>query len=112
MPRELNQQLLRVGELLQLCARARDAGRDELPFVIVNETIQMVSYDQAVLWDARSAGVVALSGAARPDRTSPYALALSRLFKLVDAGPNRDQPHVIDRNQLARAAFDNEAPLA
>jgi hypothetical protein len=113
MPRELNQQLLRVGELLQLCARAREAGRDELPFVIVNETIQVVSYDQAVLWDARRARTVAaLSGAGRPDGTSPYAQALARLFKLVSAGPNRDTPHVIDRGLVSRAAFDPEAPLA
>jgi hypothetical protein len=112
MPRELNQQLLRVGELLQLCTRAREAGRDELPFVIVNETIQMVSYDQAVLWDARSASVAALSGAARPDRTSPYPLALARLYKRVTAGPNGASPHIIERDVLDRAAFDAEAPLA
>ena len=30
----LNQQLLRMTEVLQLAARARDAGREELPFVI------------------------------------------------------------------------------
>jgi hypothetical protein len=112
MPRELNQQLLRVGELLQLCARARDAGRAELPFVIVNETIQMVSYDQAVLWDARSTGVAALSGAARPDRTSPYMLALARLYRLADARPDRDQPHVVERELLERASFEGDAPLA
>ena len=54
--------------------RGRDA---ELPFVIVNETVRAVAYDQAVLWDARTERVVALSGAAR--RTAALACAAVRL---------------------------------
>jgi multidrug resistance efflux pump len=112
MPRELNQQLLRVGELLQLCARAREATREELPFVIVNETIQMVPYDQAVLWDVRSGRIAALSGAERVEPTAPYVLALSRLYRLVAAAGKRDTAHSPDAETLARARFDREAPLA
>ena len=87
----LNQQLLRMTEVLQLAARARDAGREELPFVIVNETVRAVAYDQAVLWDARTERVVALSGAARLEAGAPYVLLLDRLYRGVVASGKRDE---------------------
>lgn len=87
----LNQQLLRMTEVLQLAARARDAGREELPFVIVNETVRAVAYDQAVLWDARTERVVALSGAARLEAGAPYVLLLERLYRSVVSSGKRDE---------------------
>ncbi len=87
----LNQQLLRMTEVLQLAARARDAGREELPFVIVNETVRAVAYDQAVLWDARTERVVALSGAARLEAGAPYVLLLERLYRGVVSSGKRDE---------------------
>lgn len=87
----LNQQLLRMTEVLQLAARARDAGREELPFVIVNETVRAVAYDQAVLWDARTERVVALSGAARLEAGAPYVLLLDRLYRGVVSSGKRDE---------------------
>lgn len=77
----LNQQLLRLAGVLQLQDRARSAPRNELGFVIVNETMQAVAYDQAALWDARRGRVVALSGAAEPEQGSPYVQHLRRIFR-------------------------------
>ncbi len=96
----LNQQLLRMTEVLQLSARARDAARDELPFVIVNETVRAVAYDQAVLWDARSEAIVALSGAARLEPGAPYVLMLDRLYRDVVASGKRDQVRKLDPDDV------------
>ncbi len=77
----LNQQLLRLAGVLQLAQRAREVGRDELGFVIVNETVQAVAYDQAALWDVRRGRVVALSGVARPELGGPYVAFLRGVFR-------------------------------
>ncbi len=90
-PGRLNQQLLRLTEVLQLTSRARTASRDELPFVIVNETVRAVAYDQAVLWDARSERIVALSGAGQVEAGAPYVLLLNRLYRHIVASGKRDQ---------------------
>lgn len=108
----LNQQLLRLAELLQLSARARDASREELPFVVANETIRVIPYDQAVLWDARSERIVALSGVERVQPAAPYVIALNRLYRLVAAAGRRDEAQVLDRELVSRAAFDEDARLA
>jgi hypothetical protein len=108
----LNQQLLRLAELLQLGQRAREAGRDELPFVIVNESIRAVRYDQAVLWDARSEKVVALSGGGRAEAGAPYVLFLNRLYKAVAASGKRDTAHGPAPETVARATMNDESWLA
>ncbi len=108
----LNQQLLRLAELLQLGQRAREAGRDELPFVIVNESIRAVRYDQAVLWDARSEKVVALSGGGRAEPGAPYVLFLNRLYRAAVASGKRDEPHGPAPETLARATANDESWLA
>ncbi len=87
----LNQQLLRLAGVLQLQERARLAPREELGFIFVNETIQVVAYDQAALWDARGPRIVALSGAARPEPGAPYLAFLERLCRRIAAsGSARD----------------------
>src|SRR5471032_1992885 len=108
----LNQQLLRLAELLQLGQRAREASRDELPFVIVNESIRAVRYDQAVLWDARSEKVVALSGGGRAETGAPYVLFLNRLYKAVVASGKQNEPHEPAPEILARATANGESWLA
>ena len=70
-------------------------GIDELPFVVVNETVRAVPYDQAVLWDARTERVAALSGAARLEAGAPYVLLLDRLYRNVVATGKRDQPQAL-----------------
>ncbi len=83
----LNQQLLRLAGVLQLARRAREVARDELGFVIVNETIQAVAYDQAALWDARRGRVVALSGVTRPEPGAPYVAFLRRISRRLATRP-------------------------
>ncbi|MBS0537873.1 MAG: HlyD family efflux transporter periplasmic adaptor subunit [Proteobacteria bacterium] len=109
----LNQQLLRLAELLQLGQRAREASRDELPFVIVNESLRAVRYDQAVLWDARSEKVAALSGGNRPEGGAPYVLFLNRLYKAVAGGAHgRDAQQIVPAEVVAKASVNDENWLA
>ena len=59
------QQLLRLTALLQLEKRARAASLEELGFVMVNETMGLMRYRQALLWQHQPAGkIVAVSGVA------------------------------------------------
>ncbi len=67
-------QMLRLTALLQLERRARAAGPGELGFVIVNESLTVVHYRQAVLWRASTSRVAAISGIATPDPRSPYVV--------------------------------------
>jgi multidrug resistance efflux pump len=108
----LNQQLLRLAELLQLEARAREASREELPFVIANETVRAIPYDQAVLWDVRADRIVALSGAARIEPGAPYVLMLNRLYRLVEATTERDTPRVLPPEIINKAQIDKDVALA
>jgi multidrug resistance efflux pump len=108
----LNQQLLRLTEVLQIVVRARDAARDELPFVVVNETVRAVPYDQAVLWDARTERVVALSGAARLEAGAPYVLLLDRLYRNVVATGKRDQPQALGPESVKGDEDEAKARLA
>lgn len=108
----LNQQLLRLTEILQLTARARTASRDELPFVIVNETVRAVSFDQAVLWDARSERIVALSGATKIEAGAPYVLMLDRLYRDIAAAGKRDQLQRLDPSVVTSDTEGAKAWLA
>jgi hypothetical protein len=81
----LNQQLLRLTLLLQLEQRARQAPVQELPFVLVNETSELLPYRQAVLWRKDLAQIEAVSGVAKPERNSPYSLWLKPALLHVDA---------------------------
>lgn len=65
-------QTLRLTALLQLERRARAAGPDELGFVMVNESLTVVHYRQAVLWRASTHRVAVVSGIATLDPRSPY----------------------------------------
>ena len=76
MSERLNQQLLRLTLLLQLERRARQASAKELPYVLVNETSELIPFRQAVLWRQDIASIEAVSGVAKPEPNSPYALWL------------------------------------
>jgi multidrug resistance efflux pump len=78
----LNYQLLRLGALLQLQTRAMEAGRDELGFLIVNETATVVPYAQAALWLDVPEGhaSLVLSGIAVAEPGGPYYMWLERVF--------------------------------
>lgn len=74
--------LIRLGLLLQLQRRARDAEEKELPFIAVNETRLLIPYRQAVLWQPDAEGkwkVTAVSGLSVPDPGAPFVQWLGPL---------------------------------
>jgi hypothetical protein len=77
---ELENQLLGLSTLLQLEREARAASTEqELGFVMVNETRQLLEYHQAVLW-GRGVGcdvkVLTASGVAMVERNAPFVVWL------------------------------------
>lgn len=73
--------LNRLGLMLQLARKARLADRDELNFVLVNETRSLIDYRQATLFKfvGHKLKVEAVSGLATLDESSPYLQWLGRL---------------------------------
>lgn len=68
---------------LEKLARATKS-KDELAFLIVNDTHRACSYEQAVLWSYDAAGrivIEAASGVVRPDSNSPFLQSLTRFIK-------------------------------
>lgn len=75
--------------LLQLLHRGRDAvSAEQLGFIIVNESQQLLPYRQSAVWrEGLHRHVTALSGLAELDPTAPYMQWLSRLFRhLAESG--------------------------
>jgi multidrug resistance efflux pump len=78
--------------LVQLGGRAREAASvEELSFIAVNETRNLLTYRQAALWLGGQGQVVAVSGVAQLDPSAPYVQWLSRVCKSLsrDAGAQR-----------------------
>ncbi|MCX7081848.1 MAG: efflux RND transporter periplasmic adaptor subunit [Methylococcales bacterium] len=73
--------LIRLTLLLQLESRARLAPAAELPYVIVNETSELLPYRQAILWNKASNTINAASGVVSLEKNSPYALWLLPVLK-------------------------------
>ncbi len=76
--------LMRLGVLLQLQRRARQAESQELPFILVNETRLLIPYRQATFWQIKADGtwkVAAVSGLAAPDPGAPFVLWLESIAK-------------------------------
>lgn len=79
-PSRPDPQILKLTVLLQLQRRARQCSAEELPFVMVNETCQLIAYRQAVLWrvsTGRKASVTAVSGVAVPNNNAPMIMWLN-----------------------------------
>jgi hypothetical protein len=76
-----NKQLLQLTLLLQLERRARLATAEELPYILVNETADLLPYRQAVLWQIDLARLEAVSAVALPEKNSPYSLWLSSVLR-------------------------------
>jgi hypothetical protein len=76
MSEQRNKQLIQLTLLLQLESRARLSPADELPYIFVNETVDLLPYRQALLWQLDTAKIKAISGVALPEKNSPYALWL------------------------------------
>jgi hypothetical protein len=85
---DLQGQLVRLSTLVQLLKRARHAAnRQELGFIFVNETLQLVDYRQAAFWRREPSGrgrVAALSGTPTVEKSAPFVLWLSRVLRVLD----------------------------
>ncbi len=88
MSERFNQQLMRLTLLLQLERRARQAPAKELPYVSVNETAELIPYRQAVLWRQDVGRIESVSGVAKPEPNSPYALWLKRSLSHIGKSEN------------------------
>lgn len=66
----LHPHLLRLSALIDLQKRARAATAVELPYLMVNDTLAVVPYQQAAFW--RRGRLVAVSGVAAADESGPY----------------------------------------
>ena len=91
MSERLNNQLIRLTLLLQLERRARQASAKELPYVLVNETSELIPYRQAVLWRTDKTTLEAASGVAKPEPNSPYALWLKPVLNHLSRNENANQ---------------------
>lgn len=79
---EPDTRLALLAELLQLQSRARAREtQDELAFLMVNETNNLVKYRQALLWDCESQRLRAASGLASIDPNAPFCSEFSRLCR-------------------------------
>jgi hypothetical protein len=90
-------------QLLDLAHQAREAGsRDELVFLLLNDSHRLLTYRQAGLWLA-DAGLRGLSGVMEPDPNAPYAQWLRKLcVHLHDVNPGAAIV-AVDRQQLPAA---------
>lgn len=85
-PNQSNQQLLKLSLLLLLEQRLRSCQKDELPFIIVNETAKIIMYQQAILWQPHNLGkrkIVAVSGVSVLDPNSPFFQSVKKLLALI-----------------------------
>ena len=90
--------------VLGLGQRVRRAGSvEELTFVMVNETVALAPYRQAVLWSA-DCGIVAVSGVAAPERNAPFTLWLDRMMRSI--APRLDGPRKLEADDVAAAERD------
>ncbi len=84
----LNPQLLRLSALLDLERRTRAARGAELTYLMVNDTTDVVSYQQAALW--RRGALVAVSGVATVEPGGPYAQFLQTVLPAAEKLVTRD----------------------
>ena len=102
-PDNLQNQLLGLGTLLQLEKEARHAANaTELEFIIVNETRQLLEYQQAVLWKRHASGritVEAISGLSQIERNAPFVVWLQGFLKQASQSGS-DSPYVITAGEV------------
>lgn len=98
----LNQQLLHLGGLLQLEQRSRQVRGRELEFLIVNETMTVIPYQQAILWlaDTGAGSRLVLSGVATAESGAPYRVWAGQLASAVARNDHASALHVIDARAL------------
>ena len=99
-----NPHLLRLSALIELERRARALEAPELGYLMVNDTLAVLPYQQAALW--RDGKVAAVSGVAVPDTGGPYHRWLARTLSAVAASPRAADLHVVDAAALGLSATE------
>ncbi len=94
--------LERLSILLQLQRRGRTASSDELPFIMVNESRQLLPYRQAVYFSIRNGKptLKSLSGLAVPDSSAPYAQWMRKFVRWRCQCPEPGKQQRLDLAQL------------
>jgi multidrug efflux pump subunit AcrA (membrane-fusion protein) len=100
----LHPHLLRLSALIDLERRAREALPVELPYLMVNDTLTVVPYQQAAFW--RRGKVAAVSGVATADESGPYHRWLARILA---AAAKFREPRPVDAATLGADAADWDA---
>lgn len=89
---DLGKQVFYLSTLVQLEQQLRQAETDrELAYIIVNETLQLVPYQQAVFWEQSPAGRVrieAVSGTDQVNKDAPYIVFIKRIIQAVNRMPD------------------------
>lgn len=92
-------QILGLSSLLQLEKRVRHASsKAEFGFMVVNETLNLLQYRQAILWrrtTANNARIIAISGVGGPNRNSPYVQWLRKLCRYLATQKDAQSIHPI-----------------
>ena len=105
-PQEL--QLIGLSTLLHLENQARIAKTTmEFSFFVVNDTLNLLQYRQAVLYRKKLGGKVeinAVSGVDKPNPNAPYSIWLKKLFKYLLKSKENDARMVqeISRDQIPK----------
>lgn len=97
----LHPHLLRLSALIELEQRARAATPAELPYLMVNDTLAVVPYQQAAFW--RRGRVAAVSGVASGDEGGPYHRWLARAMS---AAAQLREPGEVDADRLGLDAAE------
>lgn len=93
-------------QLLDLAHQSREArSRDELAFLLLNDSQRLLRYRQAALW-FEDTGLRGLSGVVEPDPNAPYAIWVRKLCAHLHSSNRavaQDGVFVVDRHQLPPA---------
>ncbi len=88
------QQLVYLSTLVQLQHRLRQARTpEELSCILVNDTLQLLPYDQAVFWESTTSGrirIKAVSGTDQVDANGPYILFLKKILGPLAGNPDKE----------------------
>jgi len=106
-PSNLEAQVFGLSTLAQLEKRARHAGTvNELAFIVVNETLALAPYRQAIVWRRERPGkgrILAVSGTPVVERNAPFTIWLERVLARLDRGREQAAVRTVGPGDLPEA---------
>ena len=107
---DLEKQVFGLSILIQIAKRVREAAKpEEIGFLAVNETKQLVDYRQAALWLSRK-GVFSVSGLPLPEQRAPYTQWLTAASKSLRAIDECRRIHPSDLPQYLSDSWQDWLP--